>query len=323
MAEKETRGNGALKALLWTGVALGAAAVVNAAIFYKTPPLWTRMPGGVAKWLPLPEGDIAYEVGGEGRPLLLLHGIGAGCSAYEWQRLFGVLSENRQVFAPDLLGFGKSDKPKLAYTAEIYLDFLEAFIEGAIGQQTDIIASSLSAAFAVALAQRRPDLVGRLVLVCPTGLEALSAPLRPEGKALQTALSLPILGTSFYNLLTSRAGIRQYLKGRIYGHSERVDDALVSQFHRAAHQPGSDNVLPYFVGGYLNCDIAEALLALPVAPLVVWGASAVETPLAQADSFKKLRPDAELVVLEGVGSLPHDEQPDAFLEAIQPWLSAS
>lgn len=324
MAEKETRqGNGVLKALLWTGVAVGAVAVLNATIFYKTPPLWNRMPGGTAQWLPLPEGDIYYERAGVGRPLLLLHGIGAGCSSFEWQRLFGVLSETRQVFAPDLLGFGKSDKPQIPYSAETYIDLIAAFIERAIGEKTDIVASSLSGAFALALAERHPELVGRLLLIAPTGLEALAAPLKPEGKALKALFSLPVVGLSLYNLITSRVGLREYLKGRIYANPGRVDTDLVDHFHCAAHQPGSERVLPYFVGGYLNCEIAEALLALPAPPTLVWGADAVETPLRHAEAFQKLRPNTQLIVLENAGSLPHDEHPEAFLEAIQPWLSAS
>jgi pimeloyl-ACP methyl ester carboxylesterase len=318
--ETQKSDNGMLKKLLWAGVAVGAAAMINAAIFQRTPPLMYRQKGGQAKWLPLPDGDIAYEVAGEGKPLLLLHAIGAGCSAFEWRHVFGPLSETRQVFAPDLLGFGKSDKPKITYTAETYLDLIADFIEQAIGQKTDIIASSLSAAFAVALAQRRPELVDKLILVCPTGLEALSAPLQPSGKAIATALSLPVLGASLYNLITSRMGLRQYLKMRVYASPEPVDDALVTHFHHAAHQPGGDRVLPYFLGGYLNCNIVDALAALPEAPKLLWGAAASETPIAQSEAFLDVRPDAQLVVLNNVGGLPHDEAPEAFLEIVTGWL---
>lgn len=309
-----------LKKLLWAGVAVGTVAIINAAIFHRTPPLMYRQTGGQAKWLPLPDGDIAYEVAGEGKPLLLLHAIGAGCSAFEWRHVFGPLSETRQVFAPDLLGFGKSDKPKITYTAETYLDLIADFIEQAIGQKTDIIASSLSAAFAVALAHRRPDLVDRLILVCPTGLQALSAPLQPAGKAITTALKLPVLGATLYNLITSRPGLRQYLKLRVYASPEPVDDALVTHFHRAAHQQGGDRVLPYFLGGYLNCNIADALAALPEAPKLLWGAAASETPIAQSEAFLEVRPDAQLVVLNNVGGLPHDEAPEAFLEIVKGWV---
>lgn len=318
--EMQKSGNGMLKKLLWMGAAVGTVALVNTLIFHRTPPLMYRQRGGQAKWLPLPDGDIAYEVAGEGRPLLLLHAIGAGCSAYEWRSVFGELSQTRQVFAPDLLGFGKSDKPKIAYTAETYLDLIADFIEQAIGQKTDIIASSLSAAFAVALAQRRPELVGKLILVCPTGLQALSAPLQPAGKALTATLKLPVLGATLYNLITSKLGLRQYLQQRVYASPEPVDDALVTHFHHAAHQQGGDRVLPYFLGGYLNCNIAEALAALPEAPRLLWGAAASETPIAHSEAFLAVRPDAELVVLNGVGGLPHDEAPEAFLEIVAGWL---
>ena len=98
--ETQDSSNKALKTLLWMGLAVGMVAAINAAIFQRTPPLMYRQKGGLAKWLPLPDGDIAYEVAGEGKPLLLLHAIGAGCSAFEWRHVFGPLSETRQVFAP-------------------------------------------------------------------------------------------------------------------------------------------------------------------------------------------------------------------------------
>jgi pimeloyl-ACP methyl ester carboxylesterase len=319
-------GSRALKALLWTGAAVGAAAIANALIFYKTPPLVSTLPGE-SLYFPTPEGDLYYKKIGDGPPLILVHGIGAGCSSFEWRNVIGSLSEKYTVYALDLLGFGKSDKPALSYTPELLMDGLDSFCREIVGVgdgrgEADIIASSLSAAFVIALSQRDPSLFRRLVLVSPTGFEALAAPPHPLASgATYAALKTPVLGTSAYNAIASRAGMREYLTRRIYHHPEYVTDDIVTQYHTAAHQPGSDNVLPAFASGRLNLDVAALFPGVVDLPLIVWGRHAKETPLHQAEPFLAANPNAKLEVIEEAGMLPHDENPHAFLAAVRPFLA--
>ena len=55
----------ALRKLLWTGAAVGAAAAVNALIFYRTPPLTSPLEGGEIRYFPTPDGDVFYKKAGE------------------------------------------------------------------------------------------------------------------------------------------------------------------------------------------------------------------------------------------------------------------
>ena len=322
------RGRRALKALAWTGAAVGAAALANAYIFYKTPPLLSRLPGGDTRYFPTPEGDVFYKKAGDGPPLLLIHGIGAGCSSFEWRHVFAPLAEKYTVYALDLLGFGKSDKPRIPYSATFYRELIGDFCRQVIGVgdgrgEADVIASSLSAAYVVALSQSDPSIFRRLVLVCPTGMETLAnEPGTSEGIA-RDVLRTPVLGSSLYNGIASRLGIRQYLTARVYADPKKVTDDLVDEYHVAAHQPGGDHVLPYFVGGHLNQNVEDLFGGVIDLPLLVWGREAKEAPLAQAESFLERNPAAKLEVIEDAGALPHDEQPDAFLAAVRPFLAAA
>src|SRR5687768_13325041 len=99
--EAESGGSGLLKTLLWTGAAVGAAAAANAFIFYRTPPLTSKLKGEV-RYFRTPEGDVFFKKAGAGPPLLLVHGIGAGCSSYEWIKVFDHFTENHTVYALDL-----------------------------------------------------------------------------------------------------------------------------------------------------------------------------------------------------------------------------
>jgi len=311
--------------IAWTSAAVGAAALANAIVFYRSPPLANQLRAGESLYHPTPEGDLHYRKAGDGPPLVLLHGIGAGCSSFEWRHVFDDLAVRHTVYALDFLGFGKSDKPRIAYTAELYQEMIADFCRDVVGVgdgrgEADVIASSLSAAWTVGVAERDPSLFRRLVLVCPTGFEALATlPGTSDGIARE-ALRTPVLGSSVYNLIASRTALRQYLAARIYANPERVDDALVTQFHIAAHQPGGDAVLPYFVGGNLNLDISRRFPSVVDLPLIVWGREARESPLAHAEAFLKANRNAKLEVIEDAGMLPHDEQPEAFLAAVRPFL---
>ncbi|GAB4466619.1 MAG: hypothetical protein OHK0029_38070 [Armatimonadaceae bacterium] len=326
--KQQDKGNpaaGILRGLLIAGLAVGAAAAANAYIVFQTPPLISELEGGVVRYFPTPDGDVFYKKRGEGPPLLLVHGIGAGCSSYEFRHVWKALSENHTVYALDLLGFGKSDKPAIAYTEETYINLLSDFCKNVIGVgegrgEADVVATSLSAAYVIALAQRDPSLFHRLILICPTGIEALSDAINPLNVACKSAMTTPILGTSVYNTLTARAAIRKYLMDRVYSDPAKVTSEVVDAYYTAAHQPGADNALSYFISGYLNIDVADLFKGVVDLPLLVWGRDAVITPVGQAEAFLTANANAKLEVIDNAGELPHDEQPEAFLAAVRPFL---
>ncbi len=328
--EKEDKagGSGLVKGLLWTGAAVGAAALANAFIFYKTPPLTSSLPGGEVRYYPTPDGDVFYKKRGDGPPLLLVHAVGAGCSSFEWKDVFEALSERYTVYALDLLGFGKSDKPSLDYTDATFIDLIENFCRDVIGVgggkgETDVIATSLSAAYVIALSERDPLLFRRLVLVCPAGIEELASPLHLGSPVVRGVFKAPVLGATLYNAIASKQGIRTYLTARTYADPTKVTSDVVDAYYTAAHQPGGDAVLPSFVSGYLNTNVAEAFKGVVDLPLIVWGRQAVESPIAHAEAFLQANPNAKLEVIEDAGMLPHTEQPAAFLAAVRPFLAAA
>ncbi len=317
-----------VKRLLLGGAAVGAAAIANAYIFYKTPPLTSKLPGGEIRYWPTPDGDVFYKKAGDGPPLLLVHGIGAGCSSYEFRHIFEALSEHHTVYAMDLLGFGKSDKPALPYSHETYIKLIDNFARqvmhvGEGREEADVIATSLSAAYVIAAAQRDPSLFHRLVLICPTGIEELAKPAGSAATAVRGLFQSPVLGASLYNAITSKMGIRSYLARNIYADPSQVTDDVVEQYHTAAHQPGGENVLPSFISGFLNVSITEAFKKVVDLPLIVWGQQAKETPVSQAEAFLVANPNAKLEVIQDAGMLPHEEQPEAFLAAVRPFITGS
>ena len=151
---------------------------------------------------------VHYERRGLGDPLVLVHNLYPGASHEEYAQNVGELSRHYTVYGLDLLGFGDSDAPRMRYTAEMYIDLLHDFIRDVVGRSAKphLMAAGLPAAYVTALADRDPDLLGRLCFLCPrsepTGLEGLrwTAPIRH--------FMLTNVNNSYYDALASRYGKR-------------------------------------------------------------------------------------------------------------------
>jgi len=301
-----------LKTLLWAGAGAAALAAANNAVFSRAKALGNTL-GGEGRFWPGPYGDIFYTRQGKGQPIVLLHGIYAGASGYEWRKNFDALSEHTQVYAPDWLGFGLSDKPRIKYIAAQYIEQLGQFLREVVKEPCVIIASSLASAYAVQVAHEQPDLVHSLLLVCPTGFRHLAEKPNTQSEAIYQATHAPLLGTTIYNGLTSLPGLRYYLMNQTYFDPSYVDDALLDHYSTATHQYSSQNAPPSFFSGHLNHSVAEAFPALPQKTVrIVWGREARMTPLSDAEAFLGANSRAELTVLDKSGLLPHDEQAQAF-----------
>ena len=304
--------NKTLKNLLWAGAGAAVVAAANNAVFAGADALGNAL-GGDARFWPGPYGDIFYTKQGKGKPVVLLHGIYAGASGYEWRKNFDALSEHELVYAPDWLGFGLSDKPRIKYTAVQYVEQLGQFLAEVVKDPCTLVASSLASAYAVQVAADRPELVDTLLLVCPTGFRHLAKAPDARTEAIYQLAHAPLLGTTLHNSVTSYAGLRYYLMNQTYFDPSYVDDALLAHYFTAAHQYGAQNAPPLFYSGYLNHSVADAFSKLAQKTIqIVWGREARLTPLSDAEAFLAANPRAELTVFDKSGLLPHDEQAQAF-----------
>jgi len=273
--------------------------------------------GGETRFYPWREGNIFYKVQGEGRPVLLLHGIHAAASSYEWRKNFDPLGESFRVFAPDLLGFGLSERPPITYDAQLYIDLVADFIRDVVAAPAAVIASSLTCAYAIEHAARAREEIDHLILICPTATTRQSAAVRPFRALSQQLLRLPVVGSTLFNGLSSRASIGHFLRERVYYDPSLVDEAMVEYYYTAAHQEGARYAPAAFIGGALDLDVSEAFAALTQPTLLVWGRQASETPVEDAEAFQRLNPKAELRIFEYCGMLPHDEYADEFNQLVR------
>lgn len=301
------------------GILVGGLAAVNRRLEKVGEPARLGGEEGRYRWR---EGELAYAVAGEAGapPVLLVHGIYAGASSFEFRRNFRALSRDFRVYALDLLGCGASEKPKRRYGTEDVAAQVEDFARDVIGARAHLVASSLSAALVVPAAVRSPRLFGKLVLVCPTGFGSLDLPSGRLGDAIHGLFRAPVIGDGLYHAIVSRAGIRYYLGRIAYRDRELVTEDLVGAYYRTGHQPGAKSLAASFVSGKLNFGLKGYWSRVPHKTLLAWGQEARTTPLRQAESFTKNNPRAELRVFRDAALLPHDERAEAFNKEARKFL---
>ncbi|PIU55007.1 MAG: hypothetical protein COS88_05870 [Chloroflexi bacterium CG07_land_8_20_14_0_80_51_10] len=122
-----------------------------------------------SRWVKVGEINTHYLMGGEGASLVLLHG-GASGAEDEWGPNLEPLAQHHRIYAPDMVGYGKSDKPRLRYTPSLFSDFFENFMEALNLENASIMGHSLGGGIALAFTLNHPKKVDKLILVDSAGL---------------------------------------------------------------------------------------------------------------------------------------------------------
>lgn len=259
--------------------------------------------GHLYRWA---KGHLFYKVLGapDAPPLVLLHSPGIAASAYEMRSIIRPLARRFRVYAPDLPGFGLSDRPGVQYTSELYVQLCREFLEKRVKQPAILVASKLSCNYAIALAADAPELCSGLVLISPLALRGQQAtPL-----FLQEALDFGPVKTLLYPLLVWASRIA----------------ARDPYYYATTHRFGAEHAAMALLAGRLTLDVSRELEKVRQPTLVIWGADALgkvqharfnqdEQPvsLGPAQAHIELLPDGGLSI--------HEEQPQRVAEALLQW----
>ncbi len=197
-------------------------------------------------------GRIAYyadDIGRE-RPLVLIHSINAGASAYEMRPLVEFFRGRRPVYAPDLPGFGFSERTNRTYSPEMYtaavIELLREINAGARGG-ADVVALSLGSEFAARAAIEQPELIHSLVVISPTGMSSRMEG-GERGSGAYRTLAFPFWAQALYDLLVTRASLRYFLSRSF---TREPDEGLLEYAYATTHQRGARYAPLYFVSGQL------------------------------------------------------------------------
>jgi pimeloyl-ACP methyl ester carboxylesterase len=307
--------------LAGAGVA-GTVAAINRGL--RDGPLPTNHLGGTQRHWTWRGYNIFAAEAGNGPLVVLVHGIYAGASSYEFRKLFPQLAANHRVVAFDLLGCGLSDRPNINYSAELFVEQIVDALGEFGTEPTTLVGSSMGGAFAIRATARATDRVAQLVAICPTGLGGvLDADPTGAQLAVTALLRAPVIGETLFNALASRPSLRWFLEHQSYADKSSVTPEIVEHYYAVTHQSGARYVPAYFVGGGLNLDVARDLPFITAPVLIAWGERAPSvSKVENAAEFLKLAQRGSLVTFANSGLLPHEEQPDDMRAAIETFLAA-
>lgn len=258
--------------------------------------------------------QMRYFVGGEGPPLVLVHGLGGAAS--NWTELAPLLVERHRLLVPDLPGHGRSTALPAVSGLEPFADRVALVAEREGMLPAPVVGHSLGGMIVLRLALRRPADVKALVLAGAAGLSVGN-----------------VWGRQLLSIFTSVRPGRLAARYRGWVSRSPLLRRLVFGFVSVADPVGlTDEAVEGFLAGQLlHTDVDSAWQALrrddprqelenvrcPV--LVLWGSEDVQLPLDDAFEYtRRLR--ARLRVIPGCGHLLIGERPDACADAIERFL---
>jgi pimeloyl-ACP methyl ester carboxylesterase len=279
-------------------------------------------------------GALSYyeDSSGEGRPLVLVHGVHAAASAYEMRFLFNEFRGERPVYALDLPGFGFSQRGGMRYTPDTYVHAIEHLLRDIADEReedrADIVALSLSSEFAARVAAEMPELVHSLVMLSPTGFgsaEETNALARRARNGDSPALWKTLTGVGgelLYDLLVSRWSLSYYLRKSFAG---RVDPNLLDYSYVTSHQPGAHVAPLAFISGELfpAGEPKEAYARVDAPALVVYGEDP-NTGFGELRSFVQDNQNYQCTRVPHTRGLPQIEARERTIRALRAfWEQAS
>lgn len=268
-------------------------------------------------------GKIHYTLVGSGKPILCVHSMNSGTSSYEFNKIVKSLSKSHRVYSIDLIGFGKSEKPKLTYTAYMYVQLLHDFINDVIQEETDIITSGNSNSFVSMLAVQDPTILKRLIFINPGDLKKLARNPNRKNIVLKYLLELPILGTLIYNMIHSKCNIRKAFSKSYFYNSSLINKSTINSFHENAHIGEGNNKYVYSSNLclYNNVNISSALEQINNSIFIIQGNDPHISDHDCCLEYKKINPSIEYSYINNTKLFPHLEKPKSVLEVMSYYLS--
>jgi pimeloyl-ACP methyl ester carboxylesterase len=273
-----------------------------------------KLPGLEERFADVKGVRMRYFVGGEGPPLVLVHGLGGAAS--NWTELTPLLAERHSLLVPDLPGHGGSTALPAVSGLQPFADRVALVAEREGMLPAPVVGHSLGGMVVLRLALRRPEDVDAIVLAGAAGLSIGN-----------------VWGRQLLSIFTSVRPGRLAARYRSHVARSPLLRRLVFGFVSVADPVGlTDEAVEGFLAGQLlHTDVDSAWQALrrddprqeleavrcPV--LVLWGAEDVQLPLDDAFEYtRRLR--ARLRVIPGCGHLLIGERPEACADAIETFL---
>jgi pimeloyl-ACP methyl ester carboxylesterase len=266
---------------------------------------------------------VSYRTGGSGPVVLLVHGI-AG-SSDQWDDVFPLLTEHFTVLAPDLLGHGRSAKPRGDYSLGAYAVGVRDLLIALGHRRATVVGHSLGGGVAMQFAYEYPVFCERLVLVSSGGLGREVHPLLRAATLPGAEFVLPLIASA--RLHSAGLAVGQVLER--LGLQAGSDLAEMARGYASLSEPGARQAFLHTLravidpGGQRVSATDRLYLSSLVPSLIVWGRRDPLIPVHHAEAAHREMPRSELEIFDGVGHFPQLEDPVRFGRVLRTFIEST
>jgi len=256
--------------------------------------------------------ETSYLEAGSGQAVIMLHGSGPGVSALaNWQHNMPTLAQRFHVLAPDVVGFGTTERPEdIIYSLRAWTDHVWAFLDAHGIEQTAIVGNSLGGRIALQMATDRPDRITKMVLMGTPGVGMTPT----EGLAALRAYE------------PSHDAMRDLLRNYFAVNPAMITDELVAIRYEASIADGAYESYramffdPRHAGSQLGITENE-VRAITTPTLLVHGREDKVVPMQVSVTMLELLPNADLHVFSACGHWTQIERADEFSALVADYLA--
>ena len=266
---------------------------------------------------------VTYHLLGEGPPIVLVHGITS--SSRTWRQVMHGLAEHHTVIAPDLLGHGRSGKPRGDYSLGAYASGLRDLLTVLGITKATVVGHSLGGGIAMQFAYQFPERVERLVLVDSGGLgEEVSLALRaatlPGAEVVLPLMFSPVTRTPgrMVGKALGKLGVRA--SANVRGLAEGVDSLGDADARRAFVHTARGVIDPRGQ----RVDARDRLyLADGVPTMLIWGTKDRIIPFSHGQRAHELMPGSRFESFPGAGHFPFNDDPERFVRVLTDFIEST
>lgn len=264
---------------------------------------------------------MAYYDLSNGPVLVLVHGFGTS-AAIDWAQVIRPLAKHYRVIAIDNIGFGLSDKPTISYTTQTFVDFLAEFLRELGITHFDLAGESMGGRIAALYAAESgaPDStlpkVDKVVLSDP----AIFDPKGPDSWPPQPGRRLTGLVAS--TVEQYRQGLADALFADHPSFATEAYARDVYQMLLTYHSgPAAEALVSGSAAAAARNDLRDRLQEIQIPTLIIWGQNDKLIPVSNGDYIHQTIAGSKYVVVPACGHAPGMELPDAYLDAVLPFLA--
>ena len=267
----------------------------------------------------------AFRVAGSGPAILLIHGIGDNSTT--WSTVQTKLAQRFTVIAPDLLGHGRSDKPRADYSVAAYANGMRDLLSVLDIDSVTVVGHSLGGGVAMQFAYQFPQLVNRLILVGAGGVTkdvnlALRVAAMPMGSEALALLRLPLVLPTLQAVgRCSGALLGSTRVGRDIHEALRILSDLPEPTASSAFARTLRAVVDW--RGQVVTMLDRCYLTQSVPVQLIWGSHDSVIPVSHADMAHAAMPGAQLEIFQGSGHFPFHDDPDRFVEGVERFIDST